>query len=66
MATTKSSSSGTSSRREKNDVFSPKCKEWGPDQDASTKDGQMLELRPVKLADQNKTCAGWYIEPHSG
>ncbi|KAK5740218.1 hypothetical protein LTR17_004719 [Elasticomyces elasticus] len=47
-------------------VFSPECKEWGPDPDASTKDGQMLELRSVKLADQTKTCAGWYVELHDG
>ncbi|KAK4891944.1 Dinucleoside triphosphate hydrolase [Elasticomyces elasticus] len=47
-------------------VFSPECKEWGPDDDASTTDGQMLELRSVKLADQTKTCAGWYVELHDG
>ncbi|KAK5695738.1 hypothetical protein LTR17_024422 [Elasticomyces elasticus] len=52
-------------KQEKN-VFSPECKKWGPDDDASTTDGQMLELRSVKLADQTKTCAGWYVELHDG
>ncbi|KAK5699708.1 hypothetical protein LTR97_005839 [Elasticomyces elasticus] len=53
-------------KADENNVFSPVCKEWGPDPDASTKDGQMLELRSVKLADQTKTCAGWYVELHDG
>ncbi|KAK3641773.1 hypothetical protein LTR56_011100 [Elasticomyces elasticus] len=53
-------------KQDEKNVFSPECKEWGPDDDASTTDGQMLELRSVKLADQSKTCEGWYVELHDG
>ncbi|KAK5675425.1 hypothetical protein LTS10_011867 [Elasticomyces elasticus] len=51
---------------EKNDIFSSECKEWGPDHDVSTQDGQMRELRSVKLEDQTKTCAEWYVELRDG